>query len=65
MLRAATQLRDAEQVRFVGGESTLLVVNLRERLLLDESVKLATVEGKLPAARAALVVAVGDSALIP
>ncbi len=64
-VRAATQLRDAEQARFIGGESTLLVVNLRERLLLDESVKLATVEGKLPAARAALVVAIGDSALIP
>ena len=64
-VRAASQLRDAEQARFAGGESTLLVVNLRERLLLDESVKLATVEGKLAAARAALVVAVGDAALVP
>jgi len=62
---AATQLRDAEQGRFLGGESTLLIVNIRERLLLDESVKLASVEGKLAAARAALVVAVGDASLVP
>ncbi|MBL0170239.1 MAG: TolC family protein [Gemmatimonadaceae bacterium] len=63
-VRSASQLRDAEQTRFSSGESTLLVVNLRERLVLDESAKLATVEGKLAAARAALVVAVGDASLI-
>jgi len=62
---AATALRDAEQVRFTNGESTLLVVNLRERLVLDEAAKLASVEGKLAAARAALVVAVGDASLVP
>ncbi len=61
---AATALRDAEQVRYTNGESTLLVVNLRERLVLDEAVKLATVEGKLAAARAALVVAIGDASLL-
>ena len=64
-VEAASQLRDAEQTRFLNGESTLLTVNLRERLLLDESVKLAAVQGKLLAARAALVVAVGDPTLIP
>lgn len=64
-LASATLLRDAEQVRFQNGESTLLVVNLRERLVLDEAVKLASLEGKVAAARAALVVAVGDPLLVP
>ena len=63
-VRAATQLRDAEQTRYANGESTLLVVTLRERLVLDEAGKLASVEGKLAAARAALVVAVGDASLL-
>ncbi len=63
-LVSATLLRDAEQVRFLNGESTLLVVNLRERLVLDEAAKLAALEGKVAAARAALVVAVGDPALL-
>jgi outer membrane protein TolC len=63
-VRAASLLRDAEQTRFLNGESTLLTVNLRERLLLDESVKLASAEGKLLAARAALVVAVGNPTLV-
>ncbi|MBP6773038.1 MAG: TolC family protein [Gemmatimonadaceae bacterium] len=60
----ATQLRDAEQQRFINGESTLLIVNLRERLVLDEAGKLASLEGKLAAARAALVVAVGDPSVV-
>lgn len=64
-VRGATALRDAEQARFINGESTLLLVNLRERLVLDEAIKLASLEGKLAAARAALVVAVGDSSLVP
>jgi outer membrane protein TolC len=59
-VRAATLLRDAEQQRFENGESTLLLVNLRERVVLDEATKLAALEGKLGAARAALVVAIGD-----
>ncbi len=56
----ARALRDAEQTRFANGESTLLVVNIRERLVLDESVKLAQYQGKLAAARATLAAAVGD-----
>lgn len=60
----ARLLRDAEQVRFENGESTLLVLNLRERLVLDESVKLAALEGKLAAARGALAIAVGDGGLL-
>lgn len=64
-VQATTRLRDAEQARFLNGESTLLIVNLRERSVLDEATKLAAVEGKLAAARAALVVAVGDASLVP
>jgi hypothetical protein len=33
--------------------------------VLDEAVKLASLEGKVAAARAALVVAVGDPLLVP
>ena len=43
---AAGLLRDAEEVRFANGESTLLSVNLRERLLLDELVKLEQFNAK-------------------
>lgn len=56
----ATLLRDAEQERFLNGESTLLVVNLRERLVLDELVKRAAIEAKGISALAALGVALGD-----
>ena len=64
-VQIASTLRDAEQQRFVNGESTLLVVNLRERVVLDEQVKLASLEGKLASARAMLVVAVGAPSLVP
>ncbi len=63
-VRNATLLRDAEQVRFENGESTLLIVNIRERLVLDEAVKLAAVEAKVAGARAALAVATGDRTLL-
>lgn len=63
-VRNASLLRDAEQVRFENGESTLLILNLRERLVLDESVKLAAVEAKVAGARAALAVATGDRTLL-
>jgi outer membrane protein TolC len=59
-VRNARLLRDAEQVRFENGESTLLVLNLRERLVLDEAAKLAALEGKIAAARGALALATGD-----
>jgi outer membrane protein TolC len=64
-VRAARLLRDAEQARFLAGESTLLTVNLRERLVLDEAAKLAAVEGKIAGARAALAAAVGDATRLP
>ena len=63
-VRSTTLLRDAEQQRFDNGESTLLLVNIRERALLDESAKLASLEGKIASARAGLVVALGDPALL-
>ncbi len=63
-VRNTRLLRDAEQVRFENGESTLLLVNLRERLVLDESIKLAALEAKLASARGALVIATGDRALL-
>lgn len=59
-VRNARLLRNAEQTRFENGESTLLILNLRERLVLDESIKLAALEGKVAAARGALVLASGD-----
>lgn len=58
-------LRDAESERFSIGESTLLVVNLRERAVLDEAVKLAQYEARVAAARAALAIAIGDIRALP
>jgi len=63
-LRNATLLRDAEQIRFENGESTLLIVNIRERLVLDEAVKLASLEAKVASSRGALAVATGDRSLM-
>jgi hypothetical protein len=63
-VRNARLLRDAEQVRFENGESTLLILNIRERLVLDEAVKLAAVEAKVAGARGALAVATGDRTLL-
>ncbi|MCU0649295.1 MAG: TolC family protein [Gemmatimonadaceae bacterium] len=63
-VRNAGLLRDAEQIRFENGESTLLFVNIRERLVLDESIKLASIEAKVASARGALAVATGDRTLL-
>ena len=63
-VRNARLLRDAEQTRFENGESTLLILNLRERLVLDEAARLATLEGKVAAARGALALATGDRTLL-
>jgi outer membrane protein TolC len=65
--RAVTQaraLRDGEQRRYEAGESSLLLVNIRERTLLDEDVKLAALQAKRVSARAALAVAIGDPAAV-
>ncbi len=58
-------LRDAEEQRFANGESTLLVVNLRERAVLDEAVRLAQYEARVAAARAALAITIGDPRSLP
>jgi outer membrane protein TolC len=58
-------LRDAEALRFANGESTLLVVNLRERAVLDEEVRLAQYQARVAAARASLAVAIGDVTTLP
>lgn len=63
-VRNARLLRDAEQIRFENGESTLLILNLRERLVLDEAAKLAALEGKVAAARGALALSTGDRTLL-
>lgn len=63
-VRNARLLRDAEQIRFENGESTLLILNLRERLVLDEATKLAALEAKVAATRGALALATGDRTLL-
>jgi outer membrane protein TolC len=57
----ARLLRDGEPRKFENGESTLFLVNARERLVLDEQLKLAALEAKALSARAELAVSVGDS----
>lgn len=57
----ARLLRDGEQRKFENGESTLFLVNARERLVLDEQLKLAALEAKALGARAELAVSVGDA----
>ncbi|MBI3789892.1 MAG: TolC family protein [Gemmatimonadetes bacterium] len=61
----AELLLAGEQRRFDAGESSLLVVNLRERLLLDEEVRLAQLEARRLAAYAELGVALGLPARLP
>jgi outer membrane protein TolC len=65
--RAASQarlLRDAEQRRFEAGESTLFLVNARERTVLDEATKLAAIEAKRLVAGVELAAALGDLAAV-
>jgi outer membrane protein TolC len=53
------ELLAAEQRRFQAGESSLLIVNLRERLLLDERLRLATLVSRRARALGSLAVALG------
>lgn len=57
------RLLAAEQQRFAAGESTLLVVNLRERALLDERLKLASLVARRARALGTLAVATGTPQL--
>ena len=58
-------LRDGEQRKFENGESTLFLVNTRERQVIDEELKRISLEAKYAAARAALAVAIGEPARLP
>jgi outer membrane protein TolC len=64
-VRQARQLLAGEQRRFENGETQLLVVNLRERAVLEEELKLASLEAKNVSARATLAVAIGEPATLP
>ena len=54
-------LSAGERAKFDAGESTLFLVNSRERQVLDEELKLIALQAKYLAARAALSVAAGTS----
>ena len=58
-------LGDAEQRRFDAGESSLFLVNQRERGLLYETTKLADAEVKRIASTAKLATALGYPARLP
>lgn len=55
------RLLGAEQQRFEAGESSLLIVNLRERVLLDERLRLASLTARRARALGTLAVALGTS----
>jgi outer membrane protein TolC len=63
-VQQARQLLVGETRRFEAGESQLLTVNLRERLLLEEELKLASLEAKYASARASLAVSIGEPAVL-
>jgi outer membrane protein TolC len=58
-------LSAGEQAKFDAGESTLFLVNTRERAVLDEEIKLVALQAKYLAARAALAVAAGAPGRLP
>jgi outer membrane protein TolC len=55
----AQLLLRGEQLRFEAGESTLFLVNARERVVLDERLRLASLEARALTARAELAMGVG------
>ncbi|MBC7841026.1 MAG: TolC family protein [Gemmatimonadaceae bacterium] len=58
-------LSAGERARFDAGESTLFLVNTRERQVLDEELKFVALQAKYLAARAALAVAAGAPGRLP
>jgi len=58
-------LSAGEQAKFDAGESTLFLVNARERAVLDEEIKYAELQAKYLAAQAALAVAAGAPGRLP
>ncbi len=51
LVKNATTLRDAEQTRFENGESSLFLVNTRERSLIDAQIKQAEINSKYAKAK--------------
>ena len=58
-------LSAGERAKFDAGESTLFLVNTRERQVLDEELKYIALQAKYLAARAALAVAAGAPGRLP
>jgi outer membrane protein TolC len=58
-------LSAGERTKFEAGESTLFLVNTRERQVLDEELKYVALQAKYVAARAALAVALGAPGRLP
>lgn len=58
-------LSAGERARFEAGESTLFLVNTRERQVLEEELKYVALQAKYLAARAALAVAAGSPGRLP
>ena len=58
-------LSAGERAKFDAGESTLFLVNTRERQVLDEELKFVALQAKYFAARAALAVAAGAPGRLP
>lgn len=65
VVAASEALLAAEQRRFDVGESSLLIVNLRERAVLDERLRAAQLLGRRAAAWGALVAALGTPDAVP
>jgi outer membrane protein TolC len=58
-------LSAGEKIKFDAGESTLFLVNTRERAVLDEELKYVALQAKYLAAQAALAVAAGAPGRLP
>jgi outer membrane protein TolC len=58
-------LAEGERAKFDAGDSNLFLVNTRERSVLDEELKLVSLQAKYAAARAALAVAAGAPGQLP
>ena len=63
LLTMQERLLEAEQQRFTAGESSLLIVNLRERAVLDERLRVAALVSRRAVALGTLAVALGTPQL--
>lgn len=60
IVRNQQKLRDAEQQRFINGESSVFLINARESKLIDLQVKLVTLQAKYQKAKVMLRWAAGE-----